>query len=201
MTLRAAVIDTLRQAHTVAPDALGLNAEQLRLRTAPQLERVTFARVLVELLADGQCLRDGSWWHLPGHRIILTSQDQVLWRRLAPLLTEQPFQPPRVRDIARAESMDEATVRQLLIRVARQGSVYKVAHDHYFDRDAVARLAGIVRELAADALEGAVTAAEFRDRIGTGRKLAIQILEYFDRIGLTRRLRDLHRLRDESLML
>jgi selenocysteine-specific elongation factor len=132
---------------------------------------------------------------------VLSTQDQALWHRIAPLLTEQPFQPPRVRDIARTESLDEATVRQLLIRVARQGSVYKVAHDHYFDRDAVAQLAGIVRELAAGTLEGTVTAAEFRDRIGTGRKLAIQILEYFDRIGLTRRLRDIHRLRDGSLVL
>jgi selenocysteine-specific elongation factor len=201
MALHTAVIETLRHTHTAAPDALGLNTEQLRLRTAPRLERAAFAQVLGELYEEGRCLRDGSWWHLPGHRIVLSTQDQALWHRIAPLLTEQPFQPPRVRDIARTESLDEATVRQLLIRVARQGSVYKVAHDHYFDRDAVAQLAGIVRELAAGTLEGTVTAAEFRDRIGTGRKLAIQILEYFDRIGLTRRLRDIHRLRDGSLVL
>ena len=195
------VVETLRQEHEALPDSLGLNAEQLRLRTAPRLDRAGFAQVLAELLEVGQCLRDGCWWHLPGHRIVLTEQDQALWRRMAPLLTAQPFQPPRVRDIARAESLDEAATRKLLIRVARLGLVYKVAHDHYFERTAVARLAEIVREIAGAAPDGSVTAAEFRDRIGTGRKLAIQILEYFDRIGLTRRLRDIHRLRDESLTL
>ena len=40
-------------------------------------------------------------------------------------------------------------------------------------------------------------AAEFRDRIGTGRKLAIQILEFFDRVGYTRRVRDVHLLRPD----
>jgi selenocysteine-specific elongation factor len=44
-----------------------------------------------------------------------------------------------------------------------------------------------------------VSAAEFRDRIGTGRKLAIYILEFFDRVGFTRRVRDSHVLRQPAL--
>jgi selenocysteine-specific elongation factor len=193
------IIEILRKEHEEVPDSLGLNAEQLRLRTAPRLERAAFAEVLAELLEAGQCAREGSWWHLPGHEITLTEQDEALWQRIAPLLLAQAFQPPRVRDIARAESLEEAAVRKLLVRAARLGRVYRVAHDHYFDRAAVTALADIVRELAREAPDGAVPAARFRDRIGTGRKLAIHILEYFDRIGLTRRLRDTHRLRNDLL--
>ena len=37
-----------------------------------------------------------------------------------------------------------------------------------------------------------------RDRIGGGRKVAIHILEFFDRIGYTRRVRDEHVLRREG---
>lgn len=199
--LREAVIEALRKEHEEAPDSLGLNAEQLRLRTAPRLERAAFAQVLVELLEDGKCARDGSWWHLPGHVIVLAEKDEALWQRIAPLLLAQPFQPPRVRDIARSESLDEASVRKLLIQVARMGQVYKIAHDHYFDRSAVAQLADIIRDLAREVSDGALLAATFRDRISTGRKLAIQILEYFDRIGFTRRLGDAHRLRNDNLQL
>ncbi|MCX7110587.1 MAG: SelB C-terminal domain-containing protein [Proteobacteria bacterium] len=79
------------------------------------------------------------------------------------------------------------------------GQVYRVAPDHYFDRTAAVQLASIVRELAQKDADGVVSAARFRDRIGTGRKLAILILEYFDRIGLTRRVGDTHRLRDDTL--
>lgn len=42
---------------------------------------------------------------------------------------------------------------------------------------------------------GFVTAAAFRDATGLGRKRAIQILEWFDRIGHTRRVGDAHLLR------
>jgi len=68
-----------------------------------------------------------------------------------------------------------------------------VAHDHFFDTAAVRAMAEITRELSER--HGAARAAEFRDRIGTGRKVAIQILEFFDRVGYTRRVRDDHLVR------
>jgi len=197
--LRRAVLETLSLHHVTEPDSLGLNSEQLRLRCAPRLDRAGFVEVLTALLSGGFCARDGSWWHLPGHEIVLAEKDEALWRRLLPLLTAQPFQPPRVRDIARCESLEEGAVRRLLSQAARLGRLHRVAHDHYFDRAAVAQMADIVRKLAREAADGAVTAAAFRDRIGTGRKLAIHILEYFDRCGLTRRTADVHRIRNDSL--
>jgi selenocysteine-specific elongation factor len=85
----------------------------------------------------------------------------------------------------------------LLRRVARVGEVYLVAQDHYFTRQAVEELSAIVSHLAEE--NECVRAADFRNRIGTGRKLAIQILEFFDRIGYTRRTGDEHRLRQDML--
>jgi selenocysteine-specific elongation factor len=39
-----------------------------------------------------------------------------------------------------------------------------------------------------------VTAAKLRDRAGLGRGLAIEVLEYFDRIKFTRRIGDQHQV-------
>jgi selenocysteine-specific elongation factor len=52
-----------------------------------------------------------------------------------------------------------------------------------------------------DQLRGSTCAADFRDTLNVGRKLAIQILEYFDRIGFTRRRGNDHILRDKALFL
>ena len=41
----------------------------------------------------------------------------------------------------------------------------------------------------------ALRAATLRDEIGGGRKVAIHILEFFDRIGYTRRVRETHTMR------
>lgn len=57
--------------------------------------------------------------------------------------------------------------------------------------------ANLIREL--DQEKGSTCAADFRDRLNVGRKLAIQILEYFNRIGFTRRRSNDHLLRDSLL--
>ena len=114
------------------------------------------------------------------------------------MLKTAAFQPPRVRDLARSLGHSEEAVRQLLKRLAGMGEVFRVAHDHYFTRAAVADLAAIALDLSE--ANGEARAAAFRDRIGTGRKLAIEILEFFDRIGYTRRIGDGHRVFRDSLL-
>jgi selenocysteine-specific elongation factor len=68
---------------------------------------------------------------------------------LKPLLNAEPYNPPRVRDIARASGIGEDTVRALFKRVARIGEAYPVAHDHYFTASTVADLAQRVAALNA----------------------------------------------------
>ena len=42
--------------------------------------------------------------------------------------------------------------------------------------------------------------AAFRDMLGIGRKRSIQILEYFDRIGFTRRVAEQRHIRADSAL-
>lgn len=184
--------------HQQAPDSLGPDRARLHRMTLPALARPVFLALLDELLSSGKIAQSGPWLHLPEHRVTLTTVEEGVWQRILPMLQHAPFQPPRVRDIARDLPAAEAVVRNLLARVACMGAIYRVAHDHYFTQESVRNLSAVARKLF-DA-HGVVRAAEFRDQIGTGRKLAIQILEFFDRIGYTRRTGDEHRLRQENLI-
>ena len=193
------VIDALRAAHQEHPDQLGPDRERLRRIAGPAMTRPSFGALLETLAAQGEIVRAGPWIHLPDHAVRLADSDEQLWRDgISPLLNTKPFDPPRVRDLARALEQEEDSIRQLLKRLAAMGEVERVAHDHYFTSAAVADLAAIALRLSESA--GEARAAEFRDAIGTGRKLAIQILEYFDRIGYSRRIGDGHRVFRDSLL-
>ena len=187
------LLAALAAEHQRAPDMVGAERERLRRLTLPTLERAAFDALVAELLAAGRLAASRAWLHLPEHQARLAAGDRDLFAVLKPLLDAQPFAPPRVRDVAKASGTGEDTVRQLFRRVARAGELYPVAHDHYFTADAVAQLAAHVAGLNAE--KGAARAADLRDRIGGGRKVAIHILEFLDRIGYTRRVRDEHRLR------
>jgi selenocysteine-specific elongation factor len=109
------------------------------------------------------------------------------------------FQPPRVRDFSQALGAGEDEVRELLRRLARMRKLVEVAHDHFYMRATVAELAATAQWVANRSPDGKITAAVFRDRIGTGRKLAIQILEFLDRTGVTVREGDLRKIRQDRL--
>ena len=190
------LLGALAAEHERAPDLLGVERDRLRRLTLPALPRPAFDALVEELLAAGRLARANAWLHLPEHRVELAVGDRDQWRVLRPLLDATPFNPPRVRDVARATGLPEEGVRGLMKRLARFGEVYPVAHDHYFTAAAVADLARRVAGLCAQ--DGAARAAALRDGIGGGRKVAIQILEFFDRIGYTRRVRDEHLLRGEG---
>jgi len=195
-SLRKATLAAVTATHEREPEMPGLEQNRLRRMVAPGLAADALADLIDELLREDQLVRRGAFLALPAHKAELGKDERVRWERIKPLLMNQRFDPPRVRDIARDTSIPEGEVRNLMKRVARVGEVTLVAHDHFFLTDTVREMADIAGDLIAQ--HGMARAAEFRDRIGTGRKIAIQILEFFDRVGYTRRVRDEHVARRDN---
>jgi selenocysteine-specific elongation factor len=149
------------------------------------------------LLRRGAVEQDGPWLRLPTHRATLSAQDEKLWQHARGLIAAERFRPPRTRDLARALGVPETAMRTLLKRVQRMGRLIEVAPDQFFLSETVAEMAGIAASIAQEA--GAFTAAAFRDRLANGRKIAILVLEFFDRAGLTIRSGDERRVRSDRL--
>jgi len=183
--------------HQQFPDELGPDAARARRMFLPRLPAAVFAVLSEELLAADKLQRSGPWLHLQTHRITLGPQEEALYRRIYPLLAEAAFDPPWVRDLARLSGHDEASVRRLLKKLARQGKLYQVVRDLFYLPETLAGMASVVQEL--ENTVGETRAAAFRDRTGLGRKRAVQVLEFFDRVGFTRRVREAHRLRNPDL--
>jgi selenocysteine-specific elongation factor len=193
--LRDAVLAALTAHHRASPELPGLQADRLRLTVADRPPIAGFVALLETLLRDGVIARDGPWFRLPGHRIALSAQDEKLWRVVRPMLTTERFRPPRVRDIAVGLKVAEPATRTMLKRLTRMGQTVEIAPDHFFLRETVAEMARLAAA-AVDA-DGLLTAAAFRDRLSNGRKVAIQILEYFDKVGFTIRSGDVRRVKTD----
>ena len=200
MLLKRGLAAALEAFHRDNPDLPGIGLERLRLQLEPRLPAPAFASILQGLAKRGEVALDGAWIRLPGHEVKLTPADEKAWERIRPLLSgNERFRPPRVRDIAGILGMPEPDVRRLLKLVGRIGKVYEVAHDHFFLRGTVSEMVEVMIDIAAKVENGQFIAAQLRDRLDNGRKVAIQILEYFDRHGVTIRRGDLRRLNKHRL--
>jgi selenocysteine-specific elongation factor len=93
-----------------------------------------------------------------------------------------------VRDLAALEGVPEERVRQLLRRLARQGRAWQVVKDLFYAPSSLQALVRTLTDLAAAAGRAGVRAVAFKEATGLGRKRAIQLLEFLDRAGVTRRI-------------
>jgi selenocysteine-specific elongation factor len=200
LRLKRSLIGTLDRFHLENPDLAGIGLERLRLQLEPRLPAPAFVAVLQNLQRQGEVALDGAWVKRPGHEVKLTLRDEALWARIRPIIGgAERFRPPRVRDIAGLLDIHEADVRRLLKLLSRIGKLDEIAHDHFFLRGTVAEMVEIARRLAESASTGEFSAAQFRDQLDNGRKVAIQILEFFDRHGVTLRRGDLRRINKHRL--
>ena len=198
---REALLGALQRFHAQQPEELGPEAARLRRLAAPRLPDALWRALLAALQSAGEIAVRGAFVHLPAHGLRLSAADERLAQQLAPLMAGAGFEGHWVRDLARAAGVGEALMRTTLARLAQRGEMHQVVKDLYYASARIATLAGIVRRVAAAAANGEVTAAAFRDATGLGRKRAIQVLEYFDRVGLLRRVGDVHRLRADAALL
>ncbi len=192
------VLQSLRQWHERRPDEPGVDGGRLQRSTLPNLAPGPWQALLEALHAQDRIQRSGAWWRLPGHDREASERERALLERLLPLLAEGGFDPPWVRTLAARTGADENEVRTALRRAAARGETFQVVPDLFYHPRRIAELAGLLGSLA-QAHGGEVQAAAFRDAIGLGRKRSIQILEFFNRAGYTRRVGDVHRPRGDML--
>jgi selenocysteine-specific elongation factor len=195
-SLRERAVAGLRAFHVNAPDEPGPDVARLRRIALPDLPDPLWHTMVDELVREQVVKRAGTWLHLPSHSIQLSEDDHRLLTKLQPLLVAGRFDPPWVRELASTVCEPEERVRQVLRKAATQGTVFQVVRDLFYDRECTRELAGVIATLA-DSGHG-VSAARFRDTVDLGRKRAIQILEFFDRVGYTRRVHDAHVLRPDG---
>ena len=191
----SSLLEQLAAYHAENPDLQGIGRERLRLLLQPRLPARAFVVALQKLADESKLVLDGSFVRLTTHTVRLTPKDEAAWREIVPLLSgAERFRPPRVRDIAASTGRSESDVRRLLKLAGRMGWADEVAHDHFFLRPTVHEMVTIVDTIATHSHGGMFTAAQFRDRLANGRKVSIQILDFFDRHGVTLRRGDLRRI-------
>jgi selenocysteine-specific elongation factor len=191
------IMAALAQFHARAPDEAGPELWRLKRIVEPETEDLLWSKLIAALLEKKWVLQSGRSLHLPDHTVELRPDEQALAETLLAALQEGRFDPPWVRELAHQYLLPETEVRNLLRKLAKSGLISQVVPDLFYHPAVLAELAQLVVTLGT-ASDAAVSAAAFRDASGLGRKRAIQLLEFFDRVGYTRRFGNAHLLRPNA---
>jgi selenocysteine-specific elongation factor len=170
----------LKAFHATYSSETGLNAHDLRGRIAPGITMQVFQAALEYASSKGILQRSDAHYALADHQTGLSRTQQKQADAVLAHLAENPFAPTRPAP----GDMDKALIAHLV----SEGKIVRLTNGTLFLASAFHKAdARLETHLLAN---NTITAAEFRDLLGTSRKFALALLETFDRMGRTIRVGD-----------
>ena len=199
--VQARALAALEAFHATTPKALGMELSDLRSQCAGHLPPERFLAML-RSLADAKRLEiAGSTARLPRHVATDNPADAKLWARVKPVLAKAAFNGITVPELAAKARLPEPAIKDFLHRKAKTGELVRVTPERFYLKETLAAFAAIATDVHKAVPGGKFSAAQVRDRTGIGRGRVIEILECFDRLGLTQRAGDLRSLRRDYVPL
>jgi selenocysteine-specific elongation factor len=191
----ARIVEILREYHQSVPWELGIPVIELFRRTACRLDARTFEAVLRKFAERGviDMARDRA--ALPTHRPTRRDDAQQFLAAIASGLGDAGYAGLTVPQLAELAGVDGEVAARHLAQLLSTGNLVRFRDDRYLLSSTVGEAADAARTLA-EANGGRFSAAQFRDHVGIGRNLTIDLLELLDRRGITSRIGNARHMRE-----
>ncbi len=196
--LKRDIVEALTSFHAEEPIAPGMEEARLLKAFAPRLYAGLGSRlgarlfkvILEEMLSEGSISRVGSALRMPSHTPASRGPDAAIEEGVLALFSG--IAPLNMEAVGRLP-FKAAELKRVMGYLEEKGRIVKLRERCFISTETIE----VARErlTAHMAASGTIKASEFRDLLGCGRKLAIEILEYFDKSRVTLRKGDLRTLR------
>jgi selenocysteine-specific elongation factor len=192
-SLTAAVLAAVTEHHRRAPLERGLPRETLREKLFAHGYPEVFRAVLDQLVAKGSLAADNDVVRAAGHSISLSVEDQTISDKLSAVYRDAGLEPPTIEEaLARASATNQRQrARRLLQLLIDAGELSQITAEVFCNRGALdtlrVQLADYALRHEPDRL---IDVPAFKELTGVSRKYAIPLLEFLDRIKVTRRAGD-----------
>jgi len=150
----------------------------------PQGAPVNF--LLADLANQKIAVVQGDALDIPGRSKTLGGAEGELARNIEARFAEAGLQTPATSEIIRAIPQKPKVIEGVIAYLVKQGTLVRLAEGVYLHRETIAT----ARETLAAKKGQTIDVAQFKDLFGISRKVAIPLLEYFDREGATKRIGD-----------
>ena len=180
---RQALFTGLRDAKGQASDSRGVPKEKLIKLAGKSSNGALLEATLTTLLKTGVLGMTDGRVH-DAKRPNQPDASTQHWTHLERQLQAAGREIPVLSQLQRDAKLDNIALKLALKQGSADGSLHRINADRYALKTTVLDFAQGLEELSK---QGAFTVADFKNHFGIGRKLAVEILEFFDSISLTQR--------------
>ena len=150
------------------------------------------------LLQQGMLVQQAQSVSMPAFVPSLTPFNQKLLDQLSAHITVENLKPPSLSALAESLGIDREALSKRLHPLEESGHVLRIAENRIYHPDAFQQLVKTATELNDKYGSEGFDAKTFKETAGIGRNLTIDVLEYMDIRGLTRRVGDRRVVRQDN---
>ena len=180
---RQALLDALSDEKAQASDSRGVPKEKLMKLAGKTSNRALLEATLTTLIKTGALgVTDGRVNDAKDHD--KPNGNERYWSNLERQLITAGHHIPVLSDLQRDAQLDETSLKLALKYGTERGFLHRINATRYALTTTLLDFAETSESLAS---ERSFSVADFKDELGIGRKLAVEILEFFDSINFTQR--------------
>ncbi|GAB5453583.1 MAG: selenocysteine-specific translation elongation factor [Halioglobus sp.] len=171
--------------HGAHPMEPGIRPAALRSLVHGDIPPRLFKAVLNECLHTGQIVHQEQLVRATGHRPSLSPQVQRDWQKLETEITARGLNIPLRSELQQDTGFNAGQLETLTRPAIKAGELFEIGEKRLALPATLSELASRVKQHTDVA--GTISVIEAKQAFGLGRNLTIEILEFFDQIGYTKR--------------
>ena len=178
------LLNIVRDFHHTSPDSPGISID--RFYELSKLRKNVFDGLVKSLISKGAIVERKHCLALPDHCESFTEDRKKLLATIETLFSTRLFNPPKLEDIVRDTTAQPQEVQKTLNILIEQEQLVQIEKNLFFHHRAIDKACELLTAFIEK--EGKLESVKFKYLLDTTRKFAIPLLDYFDRIGVTRRV-------------
>lgn len=181
------ILNELKTYHNRYPLRSGMPKEEIRskyLKKAKPKLADSFIELLIDMGYVEQRLENIC---IKGFEVKFSPEQLRIKNEILERFRRNSYQPPRKEELEDI-SDNKNEIAEVFTTLVNNGEIVKLNEDIYIEKNAYDKALEILKNHLSN--NPNITIGEYRDLLNTNRKVAIALLEYFDKIKITKRVGD-----------
>ena len=189
--LRTNTLSAVLAHHRREPLSKGMPREELKQKIFSKLPAELFASVITSLEAERKLVSEQDIVRSADHSLSMTAEEAAFIQLVTKEISAAGMAPAKIDEvIIKASAVSGIAAPRGLKLLSAAGDIVRVSSEFYFSRTAIDTLTETLRSRAEHLPNRLIDVPAFKDLAGVSRKYAIPLLEYFDKVGITKRAGD-----------
>lgn len=179
------VLVFLRKWHENNPSLSGLEMDQILAEASPIIDEVIFPNLIQDLIDTGSLRHRDGKFSIKGIEPVVPAVDLVNWEMIKEAIARYHQQIPTLANIKDELSLDSSVLQRALKIAVKDRQAFMIGESRFLLPDTLSFFAEKIKTFSRE--KSSFSVVEVKNLLSLGRNSCIDLLEYFDLIGFTKR--------------